>query len=386
VERLRRAIDLRFDLRTALLPLAELDLILGHLREAESLAVELEDPHRLGQLLVYMTGQRYLMGAYADALEYGRRALAITESGRDFNLSISTHTYLGQVHHARGAYREAVPLFKHNVDVLVGDLAHERFGLPQLPSVHSRTCLVWSLAELGEFAEGAVRGQEAIEIAQAVDQPLSLTVALSGPGVLYVRQGDLARAVPLLERAVELSQTWSIPLWFPRVASALGLAHAMAGRHAEALALLEAAVEQSAAMRLQGGHSLLLTCLAEGHLLAGRTDRALDVAALALDLARRHRERGYEAWALRLSAEALRRAEPERHDEARARAEDALALAETLGMRPLVAHCRLELGRAGRTRGSDDKALGHLEAARAEFAQLGMAHHRELVEADLRSG
>ncbi len=385
-ERLERAIDLRCDLRTALLPLAELDRILGHLQEAEPLAVELGDPHRLGQLLVYMTGQRYLMGAYDDALEYGHRALAITESGRDFNLSISTHTYVGQVNLARGAYREAVLSFKRNVDLIVGPMVQERFGLPQLPSVHSRTCLVWTLAELGEFAEGAVRGQEAIEIAEAADQPLSLTVALSGPGVLHVRQGDWPRAVPLLERALELSQTWNIPLWFPRVASALGLAYALEGRHAEALSLLEAAVAQGEAMRLEGGHSLLLTWLAEGHLLAGRTDRALETVNRALGLARRHRERGYEAWALRLSAEALRRAEPARRDEARALARDGLALAETLGMRPLCAHFRLELGRAERERGGDGEALGHLEAARDEFARLGMARHRALALAELASG
>ena len=62
---------------------------------------------------------------------------------------MSTNAYLGQVNHTLGNYREAAAFFRDNVGSLVGGLVRERLGLPQLPSVHSRTCLVWSLAELG---------------------------------------------------------------------------------------------------------------------------------------------------------------------------------------------------------------------------------------------
>ncbi|HET9534264.1 MAG TPA: adenylate/guanylate cyclase domain-containing protein [Mesorhizobium sp.] len=47
-ERLEQAIDLRFDLRTSLFPLGELERIFGCLREAEGLARTLDDQRRLG--------------------------------------------------------------------------------------------------------------------------------------------------------------------------------------------------------------------------------------------------------------------------------------------------------------------------------------------------
>src|SRR5499425_1582751 len=52
-ERLEQAIDLRFDLRTALHPLGEFERILGSLREAEDLARALHDQRRLGQMFVH---------------------------------------------------------------------------------------------------------------------------------------------------------------------------------------------------------------------------------------------------------------------------------------------------------------------------------------------
>ena len=51
--RIGQAIDLRFDLRSSLLPLGEIDTILGHLREAETLAIKLGDQARLGRAVSF---------------------------------------------------------------------------------------------------------------------------------------------------------------------------------------------------------------------------------------------------------------------------------------------------------------------------------------------
>ena len=48
---LEQAIDLRFDLRNALLPLDEQARIFDHLRAAEALAERLGDPQRLGRIV-----------------------------------------------------------------------------------------------------------------------------------------------------------------------------------------------------------------------------------------------------------------------------------------------------------------------------------------------
>jgi hypothetical protein len=64
----------------------------------------------------------------------------------------------------------------------------------------------------------------------------------------------------------------------------------------------------------------------------------------ALERARQRRERGYEAWALRLLGEiAVSRNPPDVHV-AETYFRDALARGRALDMRPLVARCHLGLG------------------------------------------
>jgi tetratricopeptide (TPR) repeat protein len=228
------------------------------------------------------------------------------------------------------------------VESLAGDRLRERFG--GLPSVLSRAWLARCLAELGAFPEGIAHAEEAVRIAEAFDHPNSLIIACLGVGFLSLRQRDLSRAISVLERGLDLCRVWNIPNWFPDTASALGCAYAFAGRVAEALPLLEQAEQGGAALGTMGGHSLRLSYVSEAYLLAGCMEEAVQLAGRALALARDHKERGYQAWALRLLGEtAVQQGFPD-IEQAECHYRQALALAKELGMRPLQAHCHLGLG------------------------------------------
>ena len=114
----------------------------------------------------------------------------------------------------------------------------------------------------------------------------------------------------MLERALDLAQVTHIRLAVPWVAAPLGAAYALAGRTAEALPLLEQAVEQAMAMRLMIDHALRMVWLGEAYLLAGRLDEAYTQAQRALEFSRAHKERGHEAYALRLLGEIHARHDP----------------------------------------------------------------------------
>ena len=59
-----------------------------------------------------------------------------------------------------------------------------------------------------------------------------------------------------------------------------------------------------------------------------------------------------------------------------------MALAEELGMRPLVAHCHLGLGKLyGRTR-QREQAQEHLTTATAIYREMGMRFWLEQAEAE----
>jgi tetratricopeptide (TPR) repeat protein len=131
-------------------------------------------------------------------------------------------------------------------------------------------------------------------------------------------------------------------------------------------------------------HPLFLAYLGEAHLLAGRRDEALGVARRALELAHRQKERGNEAWVLRLLGEIAAEADPPELESAQSYYRQALARAEELGMRPLVAHCHLGLGKLYRRTGDGAKAQEHLTTAATMYREMGMTFWLEKADAELR--
>src|SRR5260370_30015889 len=80
-------------------------------------------------------------------------------------------------------------------------------------------------------------------------------------------------------------------------------------------------------------------CLGEAQLLAGHLEEAQSLAEQALTLARASQRRGHQAHALRLLGAIAARREPPESESAATSYQQALALADELGMRPLQAHC-----------------------------------------------
>ncbi|HEV8584708.1 MAG TPA: AAA family ATPase, partial [Methylomirabilota bacterium] len=382
-ERTEQAIDLRFDLRTALLPLGEFARMTEHLREAERLAETLGDRRRLFHCVLYAAGHfRLRRGDAAEARRASTRALELAASLEDSGLRLAATAYLGQALYDCGEYARAAGLFAENV-AFVGDNRRDRFGLPQLPSVHQRTTLAWCLAELGRFAEGAATGGDAIAIAESVETPLTLAVACAGLGVVRFRQGDLDGARAVLERGLELIRTRHLSLWLPRIASTLGAVHVLAGRADEGARLLEEAIERAAALSLVSGQSLLFAELAEARLAAGHPGEAETCAQRALDLAGAHGERGWSAWARRTLGDiAVHRGDLER---AGAYYDEGAALAAEFSMRPLAALVQLGRGRRAARADKRDDARNLLAGAAAALRDLQMPWWVARAEAALAS-
>ena len=116
-------------------------------------------------------------------------------------------------------------------------------------------------------------------------------------------------------------------------------------------------------------------------MLADRLGDARESAGRALSLAREGGHRPSEAWALRLLGEATAR---DPGDDAEGYYRKALALAEELGMRPLVAHCHVGLGLY---RSTQKPALAeeHIVAATSMYGDMGMASWLEKARGSLRA-
>jgi Flp pilus assembly protein TadD len=136
-------------------------------------------------------------------------------------------------------------------------------------------------------------------------------------------------------------------------------------------------------MRFMRDHALRVVWLGEAYLRANRLDEAYTQAQRALEFSLPHQERGHEAYALQLlGAIAAQRTLPE-GEHAEAHYQQALVLAEALGMRPLQAHCYLGLGTLYHQLGRGAEARVALSTAMALYHAMDMTFWLPQAEAVL---
>jgi ATP/maltotriose-dependent transcriptional regulator MalT len=212
-----------------------------------------------------------------------------------------------------------------------------------------------------------------IELAEEVGHPYSLAIACWNAGRVHTLRGDLMQARPPLSRARSLAHELTIGFLIPAVALELIALSVLEGRATDALSLAPEARTAIEQVGLRWWEALAELRHGEALFAAGRVDEARAAASHALGLARERGEQGHEAWALRLLGEIAAHPGALVADDATGHYHESLALAERLGMRPVVAHCHLGLGTLYRRTGDHAKAEGHLTTAATMYREMGMS-------------
>jgi class 3 adenylate cyclase/tetratricopeptide (TPR) repeat protein len=377
-ERTELTIDINRELGAALNAMGEWARQREILSEAEVLARSLGDQRRLRRIAAGMVNLCVLAGDYDGAVNFGTEALAIGRTRGDRSIEVIATNNLGRAHLARGEFSEAATLFQRNV-ALEGELRTERFGTNTIQLAYSEAGLAEVLSELGRFDAAIGHAEAAIQIAEAADHPFTLYFALVACGLTHLRRGDLPHANRVLKRGLDLSHLrQDFRAYF---AAPLGVAYAHADRAGDALQLVTSAAEDFHRRPLHFRPALILLCAGRTYLSAGRFDEAANHAREALALTRRLGARGNEAHALYLSGDV---ASSGGAADAEGYYREALALAEPRGMRPLVAHCHLGLGKLHRRMGNPDQAQQHLTVARTMYSEMGKTYWLGQVEAEMR--
>jgi hypothetical protein len=130
-------------------------------------------------------------------------------------------------------------------------------------------------------------------------------------------------------------------------------------------------------------HALFVTQLGEAQLFAGELSEAHALAERALTLAREHGERDCAAGAFRLLGDIAVRGDPPDLEKAEGYHHRAIALAEELGMRPLVAHCHFGLSKLYQRTGKREQAHEHLSTATAMYRDMDMTYWLEKAEVEI---
>ena len=275
-------------------------------------------------------------------------------------------------------YREAIESFRQALDCLERDAGGrpELLGSGSHLAVHVRSCIAWSLSELGDFVTALEYTGESVRVADEIGVIGNRMGARLYFGMVCNRKGEYEQAVPLLERAYELMEMANLRVGtgFNGLTGSLGTAYLRVGRVSEAIPLLEQGRAQSLAQQAISDLFIGAPALAEAYLIVGRPEAALEVAQEAVDLASEQGKRGFLGWQLLALAEVEAGREPADLDAAEARFQEAFAIAQALEMRPLLARCHLGLGTLYRQAGRLDEARTEMSTAVAMFREMEMTY------------
>jgi tetratricopeptide (TPR) repeat protein len=377
-------IDIRLELRIVLAATGRREQAAEHLHEAERLATAIGDQHRLGEVLAALANHYWGVADERRAIDSAHRALDIAAALGDQWLRAVTSFFLGRAYYAVGDYARAVELLRQSV--IAADeyppVEHPRI-IGYHPSAVGRAYLAICHAVRGEFGQAGLMATEGLRRAEAAVQAWGLIGAYWGVGYSLLLQGRVEPAITALTPALDACEAQAIPLLFPLSAGFLGEAYVLAGRAADALPLLEQAGARAAAMGVRASQPFLSTALAEAWLRTGESATAGRLAHQVLLWCREQTARGDEAQVLRLLGEIAVETDPLDVEQAEAYYRQALALADELGMRPLVAHCHLGLGTLYQKIGRQQQAQAELTTAIEMYRGMEMTFWPERAETAL---
>jgi class 3 adenylate cyclase/tetratricopeptide (TPR) repeat protein len=364
------------DLSDPLVILNETQRALNHLRAAARLAEKVGDRARLANVLARTLWPLRADGQYARAVEIGERALALAKEVGDARLKALAGMELSSFHDTRLA--EAL-------------LTEALLALDSLPAGTSDPDSVWLrrrilenltrvLTTTGRYQEAVAHGEEALRMAEDLGHSAPIAWTLGRLGRVYSCRGDVNRAIELCTRSLALARERGVDNVIQWSSASLGVAYTLDGRTTEAVARLEEAVAAGESTSSLDPYTLV--SLGHAYLSAGQSEDASRCAREALVMCRQRTRRDVEADALHLIGDLAARQDPA-SEEAMANYHQALALADELGMRPLIAHCHLGLGKLYRRTGQREQAREHLTTAMTMYREMGMTYWLEKAEAEM---
>lgn len=303
----QEALELRMQALGALLPLGKADEAVQNLEVAHAMAREMGDLRRESGISLQLAVLHWVEGSYARGLECAAVAEATAQRFAGRSAQMAARQARMMLRHGLGRYSETLADARR----IQADFLHEIASRPLLPrwavmsSVNVHAFAADAAAALGHFETA----QQACDAAYAElaerDHAFSRVLLDFVQGNVWLAQGRCADAAKLLAQARQRCAQHDVPTMEPPIVARLCVAMARSGEAAAALSLAEQVVEQRLD-RIGGRYNAYYFPAAHAATLlaCGRHEAALVQARGALAEAQRYSQRGHEAEAHLLAAQA----------------------------------------------------------------------------------
>jgi tetratricopeptide (TPR) repeat protein len=315
----------------------------------------------LGRLYSFLGERDKASESFQSAVDATRQSHDAIARGRVLRSLALEETFAGHLQEAVAHSREIVALSEETEDQSLLSQAYFLLG--------------WSAYFSGDFAQALAALGQSAAIATTVSNRLRQTNATAIRGWTLAAQGDWESGIAACQRALQDSpQAFSTAL----VLGMLGYAYLEQGNISKAIPVLEQAVEQAIQYRSQQVQSWFHAYLGEAYCLNGQMGKAQNLAQQGLKLA----QDAEHPWGMAIAQRTRGRIVQTSGDfiEAEAHFQEALETFSTIQSCFELARTYLDLAALAYAQNNHDVATTHLNQAYAWFKKLQVPKWVEKTE------
>ena len=240
-ENIGLGIDVRTRLRVAYMVTGQFEKAVSRLNEAQALAREVGDTHRLAYVLLHTSYVYSTWGRTVEALAVAEEAHSIGLLTGDDRHAAEADLAAAQAHMVVGAARPAIRLLlPHDLDFTTR-WANDRLGFLVTRSVWFVGSLASARALIGEVDQAEADIGEALRLAQGSGRPIDRYATAYFESLVRIVAGCSPDYLDRLRQTTEESLQRAPFPFHPWLTATLGHAAVTVGRRAEATAILEEA-------------------------------------------------------------------------------------------------------------------------------------------------
>lgn len=265
----------------------EVNKLLEQLKNETSLEQEGELNLQISNELVYDDADK--------AFEYAQEGLEIAEKLENKSLEAKAYSSLAFIKYSRSLYKEALPFFKKEFQLY--EILNDTSEMIQALSYQSN-----ALSYLGNNDEAIPLVQNALKMANQLDDKNQISIILNRMGMIYYRMSDYTTAMKYLNQAYDIDiayQTYNVETTL----NAIAIVNSMNGQYNKAMAYFRKLLNETKGGEDQHEYGIALENLGGVHKTMGTYDSALIYFLEYLEIKKDYENEFDLAWAYSQIAE-----------------------------------------------------------------------------------